>query len=61
LARQRHPSAVVVDMGWPSQGREYADVATFGASRFVGRALAVWLDRAASAASDPLVQKAVEQ
>jgi beta-N-acetylhexosaminidase len=30
---------LVVDMGWPSDAREYADVATFGASRLVGRAL----------------------
>jgi beta-N-acetylhexosaminidase len=30
---------VVVDMGWPSADRRYADVATFGASRAVGEAL----------------------
>ncbi len=30
---------LVVDMGWPSDDRAYADVATFGASRLVGRAL----------------------
>jgi beta-N-acetylhexosaminidase len=30
---------VVVDMGWPSDDRRYADVATFGASRLVGAAL----------------------
>ena len=30
---------LVVDMGWPSDDREYADIATFGASRLVGRAL----------------------
>jgi beta-N-acetylhexosaminidase len=41
-ARERHPSVVVVDMGWPSDDRRYADVATFGASRYVGRALAAW-------------------
>jgi beta-N-acetylhexosaminidase len=51
-AMHRHPFArttvdalraarttVAVDMGWPSDGREYADVATFGGSRLVGRAL----------------------
>ena len=42
-ARLRHPSTIVVDMGWPSDDRRYADVATFGASRFVGEALAAWL------------------
>jgi beta-N-acetylhexosaminidase len=30
---------VVVDMGWPSEDRAYADVATFGASRYAGAAL----------------------
>lgn len=29
----------VVDMGWPSPDRRYADLATFGASRLVGQAL----------------------
>jgi beta-N-acetylhexosaminidase len=43
LARERHASTLVIDMGWPSDDREYADVATFGASRYVGQALAVWL------------------
>jgi beta-N-acetylhexosaminidase len=30
---------LAVDMGWPSHDRTYADIATFGASRLVGRAL----------------------
>jgi beta-N-acetylhexosaminidase len=30
---------VVVDMGWPSDDRRYADIATFGASRYLGTAL----------------------
>ncbi|PPL15996.1 beta-N-acetylhexosaminidase [Microterricola pindariensis] len=30
---------LVVDMGWPSDDRAYADIATFGASRLLGRAL----------------------
>ncbi|HEY8320089.1 MAG TPA: glycoside hydrolase family 3 N-terminal domain-containing protein [Amnibacterium sp.] len=30
---------VVVDMGWPSPDRRYADIATFGSSRAVGAAL----------------------
>ncbi|GAA3566864.1 glycoside hydrolase family 3 protein [Microlunatus spumicola] len=34
---------LVVDLGWPSPDRAYADVATFGASRRVGRALLAWL------------------
>jgi beta-N-acetylhexosaminidase len=45
-ARAQHPGAVVVDMGWPSPDRAYADVATFGASRFAGRALLRWLEGA---------------
>lgn len=39
LARATHPDAVVVDMGWPSNDRAWADIATFGASRLVGDAL----------------------
>jgi beta-N-acetylhexosaminidase len=35
---------VVVDMGWPSPDREYADIATFGASRLVGEALIARMD-----------------
>ena len=30
---------MIVDMGWPSDDRAYADIATFGASRLVGEAL----------------------
>jgi beta-N-acetylhexosaminidase len=37
--RAEHPSVLVVDMGWPSPDRRYADVATFGASPVLGRAL----------------------
>ena len=37
--RAEHGQVLVVDMGWPSPGREYADVATFGASPLLGRAL----------------------
>lgn len=35
----RAHSPIVVDMGWPDLGADYADVATFGASRLVGAAL----------------------
>jgi len=42
-ARARDPRTVVVDMGWPSVDRRYADIATFGASRHVGKALLRWL------------------
>jgi beta-N-acetylhexosaminidase len=35
---------VVVDMGWPSDDRRYADVATYGASRLLGAALLHALD-----------------
>jgi beta-N-acetylhexosaminidase len=46
-ARRRRPSTLVIDMGWPSEDREYADIATFGSSRVIGLALAGWLERAA--------------
>ncbi|TXN32623.1 glycoside hydrolase family 3 protein [Lacisediminihabitans profunda] len=46
--RADHPSAVVVDMGWPGDDRAYADVATFGGSRHVGRALLAWLETRAA-------------
>jgi beta-N-acetylhexosaminidase len=36
---------LVVDMGWPSDDRRYADVATFGASRLLGTALMAWLKK----------------
>jgi beta-N-acetylhexosaminidase len=42
-ARSRDPRTVVIDMGWPSADRRYADVATFGASRHVGQALLQWM------------------
>jgi beta-N-acetylhexosaminidase len=45
-ARARDARTVVVDMGWPSADRRYADVATFGASRHVGQALLRWLQSA---------------
>jgi beta-N-acetylhexosaminidase len=32
-------TTLVVDLGWPSDDRAYADIATFGASRLIGRAL----------------------
>ena len=48
LARKRESSTLVVDMGWPSDDRHYADVATFGASRYVGQALAAWLEKYSS-------------
>jgi beta-N-acetylhexosaminidase len=41
--RAEHPAVVVVDMGWPADDRSYADIATFGASRLAGRALAAFL------------------
>ncbi|MCU1438624.1 MAG: beta-N-acetylhexosaminidase [Naasia sp.] len=37
-------SPLVIDMGWPGDDRRYADIATFGASRHVGRALLAWLE-----------------
>jgi beta-N-acetylhexosaminidase len=41
--RSAHIDVLVVDMGWPSEDRRYADVATFGASLLMGRALLAWL------------------
>jgi beta-N-acetylhexosaminidase len=41
--RSQHVDVLVVDMGWPSEDRRYADVATFGASLLMGRALLGWL------------------
>jgi beta-N-acetylhexosaminidase len=43
LLRAQHVDVLVVDMGWPSADRRYADVATFGASRLMGHALLGWL------------------
>ena len=37
--RAERERVLVVDMGWPRDDRAYADIATFGASRLVGRAL----------------------
>lgn len=45
--RVQHPSAIVVDMGWPADDRRYADIATFGASRHVSQALVTALETAA--------------
>jgi beta-N-acetylhexosaminidase len=41
--RSQHVDVLVVDMGWPSADRRYADVATFGASRLLGDVLLKWL------------------
>jgi beta-N-acetylhexosaminidase len=41
--RTQNVDLLVVDMGWPSEDRRYADVATFGASLLMGRALLNWL------------------
>ena len=43
-ARAAHPGTVVVDLGWPDETRDYADVATFGASAHVSEALGAWLE-----------------
>ena len=41
--RETH-DVLVVDLGWASGDHAYADVATYGASRRVGRALLSWLE-----------------
>jgi beta-N-acetylhexosaminidase len=43
--RSQQAEVLVVDMGWPSADRRYADVATFGASRLMGQVLLEWLER----------------
>ncbi|WP_448005711.1 glycoside hydrolase family 3 protein [Agromyces bauzanensis] len=42
---------VTVDMGWPSDDRALADIATFGASRLVGEALLALVDRSVALAA----------
>jgi beta-N-acetylhexosaminidase len=42
--RTANVDLLVVEMGWPSDDRRYADVATFGASPLIGRALLAWLN-----------------
>jgi beta-N-acetylhexosaminidase len=41
--RVDHAQVLVVDMGWPSDDRRYADVATHGSSRSIGAALLSFL------------------
>jgi beta-N-acetylhexosaminidase len=48
--RSQHADVLVVDMGWPSADRRYADVATFGASRLMGDVLLNWLGEERDAA-----------
>ncbi len=43
--RKAHTNTLVVDMGWPSPDRAYADIATFGASRLAGDAVIAMLTR----------------
>ena len=46
--RTDHDQVLVVDLGWPSDDRRYADIATFGSSRVVGQALAAMLGGSAA-------------
>jgi beta-N-acetylhexosaminidase len=48
--RSDRVDVLVVDMGWPSTDRRYADVATFGASRLMGQVLLKWLALGGNAA-----------
>ena len=45
-------TTLVVDLGWPSDDRAHADIATFGASRLMGRVLMQLLDGGDAAAGD---------
>ena len=49
--RSQHVDVLVVDMGWPSADRRYAEVATFGASRLMGTVLMKWLALEGNAAA----------
>ncbi|MET0725663.1 MAG: beta-N-acetylhexosaminidase [Leifsonia sp.] len=42
--RRNRSDVLVIDMGWPSDDRAYADIATFGASRLLGAAVLSLLD-----------------
>jgi len=55
--RARYPSVIVVDMGWPSADRRYADIATFGASRHTANALVALI--AAASSSDATAPETV--
>ncbi|SFR72629.1 beta-N-acetylhexosaminidase [Agromyces sp. CF514] len=46
--RATRDDVVTVDMGWPSNDRAYADIATFGASRLIGSALLAFVGSALS-------------
>jgi beta-N-acetylhexosaminidase len=48
--RSVRDDVVAVDMGWPSDDRAAADVATFGASRLVGEALVAYVAASLGAA-----------
>lgn len=48
--------AVTADLGWPSDDRELADIATFGASRLVAEAFADMIDRALRVSSREAAQ-----
>jgi beta-N-acetylhexosaminidase len=48
--RASRDDVVTVDMGWPSNDRAYADVATFGASRLLGAAVLAFVGGALAAA-----------
>ena len=50
--RSAHADLLVVDMGWPSEDRCYADVATFGGSLLMGRALLRWLAASGDSGDD---------
>ncbi|GAA4377657.1 glycoside hydrolase family 3 protein [Agromyces bauzanensis] len=49
--RAARDDVVTVDMGWPSDDRALADVATFGASRLVGEALIAFVGRSVALAA----------
>lgn len=54
VLRAMRDDVVTVDMGWPSDDRAFADIATFGASRLVGEALIGLVDATLSPRPVPL-------
>lgn len=50
--RADRTDVLVVEMGWPADDRRYADVATYGSSRLIGRALLRFLAPAAGPGRD---------
>ncbi len=51
--RSARDDVVTIDMGWPSNDRAFADIATYGASRLVGEAVLDYVNAAIGAPETP--------